>query len=1205
MSSLTFNTTYDKWPIALLVYKKDDSAVISISIDEDELEVSDGDDDVIIAYQGKSLREIATAINSVVRKVFAKTCIDIGSESIISGSLITPNEPNLRITNSPYTIFYKGVISRPEETSIIQLKPPRAKSGLEPWYARISKGKFGIRFNDTSLYNYPGISPDTVYIFGVPEFKNQEWSLNYGAPYKDVAGEKPYSIEYSSYIKGSILSVSKTPIYYRNKNISISINGANQSSSIIKFVDENNGLIYLNQKLNPNSDIRVDYSFKETDYEYDAIDLNASTNHNPLLVDTYVAFYLKPIKADGSIISGGKGVFHEVYNTRSQAKTKLALPIKGVQTSSYPLYEPVIYLGSMTVRQSSTYKDFEVIDTRTRGGGIKEDLVEQVRSRWREAEFFFDIADFNGIDIPGNAGVIIEAKKDLQDKFERDELKERASKSVAVGIVPLINFKEKEPVEELILKNDNIHIEFVKNEKLISLYKLKNLNDLSETIFDFAQIAQVVLESIDTPLRVGSEFIFSPTYQMLGRANKFNGNDFSNLEITKTQSEIKFKWEGLKTYDKFYPSVYLEVKAELKNDHIDLSYSHNFGLDKYIFRGVEFPITRKSSDGADFLVLGLYGGVAVGNPATSLNSVGVSEFYQYLPGFLLPLVGDWDSATKSFALFFPKDKNNRLKITRAYKNGDGTYTKSYGNTISESERAKEYELPYTYELRQYSGDWYDAAQFYGSWSLSNLDKVPKIWDTTSPNYEKNPNAINLRAQVSPGAQTGQYLVDTGNRIYTGYPDFNIFKDRLSGALDFLGLKDKDTFSILYRWHTNEFDNLWPEWSVLSGVLSYKTGIESITSGKHIVCPYINTFFETGTATAIENNFSDYYPLDYDGNVLVNSAGSRILPSATVLTPGLPEADQIVSDSFIDLFKTANAFSGVYVDFYAGITAREMYDSNVSEYNSDTEFFSQQWVNRFRNIRNDFKSEATGLLTISESIDERFIGVSDILGWTISNFGFGLIDNYAQQYSSVAIPLWPSIYGGYCLTTPVGGAGFVATDNPGADIDYANISQLLRNVHYGIVPNIIGYVNNSGTNTGNIFGITGSDTGAQVMLKNLVSKHDLIAPVAYYGRRLKPYDVIDETIAIYSTGWSPTYGNVGISIWEKAQSGNTSILVSNINKTLTRTGTYTLSSSVYGLSKYSGLYEITTGGASYITPVTGDFTYSFVCDPLNFRIYEFR
>lgn len=485
-SPLSVRDNFTKWTPVIAVYYRGPIAISSISVrinSSNVITLSDGTTSVTTTYVGRSLKDVVASLNAATNVFDVVSLIDITAENMIANALICDEYNTDKSADGAFLIRYTGHIARYLERNVLQLKGPTAKTAFEPWYARIGNGTIRTRFSDISFTSYPGINPDAVYTFGIDEFINQDWSVIYGKPYKDVFGELPSRIDYSSTFNGSVLSLSKTPILYKN-NISILIKGVRQSNSIIRHVDVNNGLVYLNTKIDRNIPVTVDYTYKEEDYVYDAIDLNASLAHSPLLVDSYVAFYLKPIASNGAMISGGKSIFHEILNTEVGGKHKIAQPIPSTLNSANVLYEPVIYLGSISVRQVYDKDSIEVIDTRSRGGGVKQDSGED----WKEIKYYYDIGSLDGDCIPGNAALVINVPHSVTQRgMPIEEIKYRGTKDVALGVATIVSLDApgivSMPIQPYIWGISPNGFMQTNNAKTIAIYG-KNLSSDSEVYIE-------------------------------------------------------------------------------------------------------------------------------------------------------------------------------------------------------------------------------------------------------------------------------------------------------------------------------------------------------------------------------------------------------------------------------------------------------------------------------------------------------------------------------------------------------------------------------------------------------------------------------------------------------------------------------------------------------------------------------------------------
>lgn len=299
------------------------------------------------------------------------------------------------------------------EESILRLLPPYRTSSLYPWYARIQNGIVKKKHN--------GID----YLFYVKEFNKQEWSLDYGRPYVTVYGEN------AEVINDDTLKVSRAPLYYKNNNIFIDVDGMIYHSSNIKDVDIWNGLIYTKDKLPTNKNIYVTYVYNEDSYLFKDINLNPTFRHNLNLLNTVTLFYMIPAESSNGIINN-KTIF-------SSTGASLKSAINSIQDDGYP----VLILGAIIVQSIKNKDSISLLDTRTRGGGLHEKDLESYLKEFEDLNFLWDVNLWDGIPYPGNAAAIFSVPSDKFEVFDISDLKNRVSKFLSPGIVNILDQKEK------------------------------------------------------------------------------------------------------------------------------------------------------------------------------------------------------------------------------------------------------------------------------------------------------------------------------------------------------------------------------------------------------------------------------------------------------------------------------------------------------------------------------------------------------------------------------------------------------------------------------------------------------------------------------------------------------------------------------------------------------------------------------------------
>lgn len=105
-----------------------------------------------------------------------------------------------------------------------------------------------------------------------------------------------------------------------------------------------------------------------------------------------------------------------------------------------------ILIAKLYVRPSSSKDMINLIDTRTRGGGIKP-IDDHIRMNYNpETQYFLDIGNIDGEPLQENAVIIIKVNKYLLKKYggllEELQIEEAIKKHKGVGILPVIQYVE-------------------------------------------------------------------------------------------------------------------------------------------------------------------------------------------------------------------------------------------------------------------------------------------------------------------------------------------------------------------------------------------------------------------------------------------------------------------------------------------------------------------------------------------------------------------------------------------------------------------------------------------------------------------------------------------------------------------------------------------------------------------------------------------
>ena len=104
-------------------------------------------------------------------------------------------------------------------------------------------------------------------------------------------------------------------------------------------------------------------------------------------------------------------------------------------------------IASVTLVRSSDTDDVEIVDTRTRGGGLNKEGIkhlEDVDDLQPEAQFFWDRSYFDGKAIPGNGVIVVDVPKRVLESnggvLTEDEVRSKIQKHMALGVYAIINY---------------------------------------------------------------------------------------------------------------------------------------------------------------------------------------------------------------------------------------------------------------------------------------------------------------------------------------------------------------------------------------------------------------------------------------------------------------------------------------------------------------------------------------------------------------------------------------------------------------------------------------------------------------------------------------------------------------------------------------------------------------------------------------------
>lgn len=325
---------------------------------------------------GKSIDTIVSEINEAdLAAWFVVALSEASVSTLLTGSYLTyPRGSTLRLNGYTQAKYQ-------EETKMRLLGPYNDPTTM-PWYPRIDPGQF---LQDGT------ISGTAVkFLFGVPEHTAQAGSYTHGKPYRDKVNDTP------QVIGPRMLKLHRYPV--KSGTVSLFANGKSANSDI-DDTDLQNGIVFLN--VDAVQRYTADYTYEERSYIYVGIDLNTTALHNRDVFGKYVGIYATPYKILHSTLNQTfttciRHVVHDTYADVVSAVNAVKFD-DGSDADAFLLgvYRPVL---------TANLSDVKVVDTRTPGGGLEEDIESTDEP---ETDFYGDIGRMDGMPFQDKGTVIV------------------------------------------------------------------------------------------------------------------------------------------------------------------------------------------------------------------------------------------------------------------------------------------------------------------------------------------------------------------------------------------------------------------------------------------------------------------------------------------------------------------------------------------------------------------------------------------------------------------------------------------------------------------------------------------------------------------------------------------------------------------------------------------------------------------------------
>lgn len=382
--------------------------------------------------------------------IYVRTYCDTGMPDTSN-----PKKNRVLDTNSLYYSdggkIHKGFSVKCRNINQIVISAPAESDPLKGWYPKVRYSYFNKV--------YERIDNTIQLIYSIPEYNTQIFGA-YGKPYIDVKDEKP------RYIGASTVKVKKTPMYVKinslGEPINISAHKVLADGSIknlnVKSFNFKHGLVEFVDQLSTNDDIYISYTYEEQYMHYKGyyhnfdpdtrlLDLNLNPSVYSTFIDTRneiferkntyelfnrtIHFFLRPMriinKLTGEVDEDNMFTLYHKFDS---------------QDALGPFD---LHIGRVFVRHHASLQSTKIIDTRSRGGGVIEELKDDIRRELEpESDYYLDIGTLDGKPYQENSVIVVRIDNRVLrvngGRFSEEEVKFLVQKWASYGTYPIIEY---------------------------------------------------------------------------------------------------------------------------------------------------------------------------------------------------------------------------------------------------------------------------------------------------------------------------------------------------------------------------------------------------------------------------------------------------------------------------------------------------------------------------------------------------------------------------------------------------------------------------------------------------------------------------------------------------------------------------------------------------------------------------------------------
>lgn len=385
---------------------------------------------------------------------------------------------------------FQGVINanlyfKPALSGQIRGFKPVAVNNTLSWRLRFTNGGFSATINNLPYrYSIPEFKRQTFYQNRISEKIRDIPAIN-GANEAIVSGRNlvksrfaPLYVEPSQGCYLEVIVMDKDGVaydgytnnpykdYWQNLEGTVTI----ELRDFTRFNDfsftTESGFIRLPYQLNDGDRVIVNGYYIENYYEYDDLELNPVFNRE--ILDKRVYFYLRPQIIIDRLLTledpyNDRGLYHLIVDEGDHIVDYskdddgypadpdfAANPVE--EFNAFQVTFPTkLFIAKCAIGRLATPQDVTEIDTRLRGGGIKEQYdLGSMAYKFPEVNWLADYGSWDGKPYPGTASLLVEIPETSTwsggGNLNTADIRSVVEKHMALGVYPIIKFYGSRPI---------------------------------------------------------------------------------------------------------------------------------------------------------------------------------------------------------------------------------------------------------------------------------------------------------------------------------------------------------------------------------------------------------------------------------------------------------------------------------------------------------------------------------------------------------------------------------------------------------------------------------------------------------------------------------------------------------------------------------------------------------------------------------------